>query len=161
MQEDINILKQAIINEIQSFEFYRMAGVSSKSEETKKAFEQLSNDEFIHVEWLQKLLNLLLKNSEEAFNVAFADNPPSPGIFPREQLQQNSSLTLAVFEIAIQMEKASIEFYQDALAKTQIPSAKQLYTLLTAWEDNHLKQFEAHYDSLKEDWWNEQNFQPY
>lgn len=161
MQEDIIILKQAIINEIEGFEFYRMAALSAQSEETKKAFEQLSKDEFIHVEWLQKLLALLLKNSDEAFDVAFADNPPSPGIFPREQLRKDPSLAIAVFGIAIQMEKASIEFYQDAQNKTQIVSAKHLFNLLANWEDNHLKQFEAHYDSLKEDWWGEQDFQPY
>lgn len=161
MLEDINIIKQAIINEIEGFEFYRMASEQEASEETKKAFEQLSKEEFLHVEWLQKLYDLLIKSKSEALEAAFADNPPSPGIFPREPLRQNPSLAMAVFGIGIQMEKASIEFYRDAEQKTQIPSAKRLFSLLAIWEENHLKQFTEHYEDLKTEWWDKQDFQPY
>jgi rubrerythrin len=68
---------------------------------------------------------------------------------------------MAVFGIGIQMEKASIEFYRDAEQKTQIPSAKRLFSLLAIWEENHLKQFTEHYEDLKTEWWDKQDFQPY
>ncbi len=68
---------------------------------------------------------------------------------------------MSVFSIGIQMEKASIQFYEEAKSKTQIEEAKKLYDLLIKWEKVHLEQFTEQYNIYKDEWWADQNFAPF
>ena len=68
---------------------------------------------------------------------------------------------MSVFSIGIQMEKASVQFYEEAKSKTRIEDAKKLYDLLIKWEKVHLEQFTEQYNIYKDEWWADQSFAPF
>jgi rubrerythrin len=43
--KELDIIKQAILNEIEGYEFYKMAAKQSGSKESEEAFNELANEE--------------------------------------------------------------------------------------------------------------------
>lgn len=162
LNEELNIISQAIMNEIEGYEFYRMAANQGGTHDSKQAFMELANEELKHAEYLEKLFQKVKKNEEDAIKLAFETDPPSPDIYNWKKVDKEyTSLAMSVFSIGIQMEKASIEFYEEAKARTKIEKARELYDLLIRWEKVHLEQFTEQYNIYKEDWWAEQGFAPF
>jgi len=58
----------------------------------------------------------------------------------------------------MEMERASVAFYDKAAKETSIEAARQLFEVLSKWEQVHLEQFSASYDLLIKEWWSEQGF---
>ncbi len=161
-KQELKIIKQAIINEIEGYEFYRMASEKETNKEAKEALLELANEELKHVEYLKELFDKIKIGDKEDFELAFLSNPPSPNIIDWEKLKsQNNSLAVSVFGIGIQIEKASVDFYEDAVKKTENKLAKKLYKLLVSWEKVHLEQFNEAYNYHKEQWWSEQGYAPF
>jgi rubrerythrin len=161
-KEELAIIKQAILNEIEGYEFYKMASEKETSKEGKEAFIELANEELKHVEYLQELFSKIKDGDEEDFQLAFLSNPPSPRIFDWKKIEVgNNSLAVSVFGIGIQIEKASIDFYQEAMVKTQNIMAKKLFEILVSWEKVHLNQFTDAYNFHKEEWWAAQGYAPF
>lgn len=161
-KEELKIIKQAIINEIEGYEFYRMASEKETNKEAKEALLELANEELKHVEYLKELFDKIKIGDKEDFELAFLSNPPLPNIIDWGKLKsQNNSLAVSVFGIGIQIEKASVDFYEDAMNKTENELAKRLYKLLVSWEKVHLGQFNDAYNYHKEQWWAEQGFAPF
>lgn len=162
VKKELEIIKQAIINEVEGYEFYRMASEQAGTNESHDALMELANEELKHVEFLQDLFNKLKTSSEDDRILAFDANPPSPDIYNWKKVgKQHTSMAMSIFGIGIQLEKASIEFYEKAKAETQIKEAENLYNLLIRWEHLHLDQFTTQYNSYKEDWWYDQGFAPF
>lgn len=159
LKRDIEVFKQAILNEVEGYEFYKMAAYNAGDDEVKKAFLDLANEELKHVEWLKDAFKKLSGNPEDHVKLADIENPPSPGIFKWENLQtKNASLAVSVFGIGMEMERASVKFYGEAAKETPYEAAKQLFEVLAKWEQNHLEQFSKAYDALIKDWWSDQGF---
>lgn len=162
LQEELEIIGQAILNEVEGYEFYKMAANQEATFASKQAFLELSNEEFKHVEFLKELFNKIKDGKEDELVLAHEVDPPSPEIYKWEKVDdKHTSMAMSVFGIGIQMEKDSIEFYKDAKARTQIEDAKKLYDLLIKWEKVHLEQFTEQYEMYKEDWWADQGFAPF
>lgn len=161
-EKELTIIKQAILNEIEGYEFYNMAAQQAGTSESKEAFKELANEELKHAEYLKELFNKIKDNPGDDFKLSFLENPPSPNIYDWKKLdKQYTSLAISVFGIGIQMEKASIDFYEDAKANTNYEEAKKFYDILIKWEKVHLDQFTEQYNIYKQDWWNEQEFAPF
>ncbi len=160
--KELDIIKQAILNEIEGYEFYRMAARQAESKESEEAFNELANEELKHAGYLRELFNQIKDGKEDDFALSFLSAAPSPKIFEWEKIgHQQTGLALSVFGIGVQMEKASIDFYEQAKQGTQYENARKLYEMLIYWEKVHLQQFNAQYNRYKEDWWNDQGFAPY
>lgn len=152
--DEISIIKQAIINEIEGYEFYRMAAKQTQSNNVQKAFLQLAEEEFMHVEWLKKFYSNISEGRDHSLHMAFVIEPPSPGLFNWDSIErQNISLAVSIYGISVHMEKASVDFYRQAAQKTQSPKLKHLYNTLIQWEKGHYEQFKNEYERLKEDYW--------
>lgn len=161
-KEELNVISQAIINEIEGYEFYRMAANQAGTGESKAAFLELAEEELKHVEYLKALFNKIKNGKEDELRLALEASPPSPNIYNWEKVsKEHTSLAMSVFSIGMQMEKASIEFYEDAKDKTTLEEARRLFDLLIKWERVHLEQFTQQYNIHKEDWWAEQSFAPF
>ncbi|MDN5351555.1 MAG: hypothetical protein PWQ12_474 [Clostridiales bacterium] len=155
---DIMIFKQAIINEVEGFEFYKMAAHNAGDESIRQSFLTLANEELKHIDWLKDAFQKL-GGAGEQVKLATFDAPPSPGIFKWENLKtQNANLSVSVFGIAIEMERASVAFYKEAQGKTSYEAARLLFEVLEKWEQGHLEQFSSVYDTLIKEWWNDQGF---
>lgn len=160
--DELHIISQAILNEIEGYEFYKMAANQAGTGESKEAFLELANEELKHVKYLEALFNKIKTSEEDDFKLALESSPPSPNIYNWKKVDKEfTSLAMSVFGIGIQMEKDSIKFYEDAKAKTKYPEAKRLYDLLIKWEYVHLEQFSEQYNMYKEDWWTDQGFAPF
>lgn len=159
---ELDVIKQAILNEVEGYEFYQMAANQAGTGDSKEAFMELANEELKHVEYLKLLFNKIKNSTEDDISLAFDAKPPSPDIYNWKKVDKEYiSTAMSVFSIGIQMEKSSIEFYEDAKAKTEIKEAKELYDLLIKWEYVHLEQFTNQYNSYKDQWWFDQGFAPF
>ena len=160
--QELMIIKQAIINEIEGYEFYNMASNKANSVEVKNAFLELAEEEMQHVTWLKDLFNKVKDDNIVDFQLALIAEPISPEIFKWDNIdRRDAAIAVSAFGIGIQMEKASIEYYEKAAQKTDLNEAKALYNILIKWEKVHLDKFASHYDDLKEEWWSEQGYAPF
>ncbi len=161
-KDELDVISQAILNEVEGYEFYKMAAEQKGTSDSKEAFLELANEELKHVEYLQKLFDSIKTGVEDDIRLAFEASPPSPDIYNWAKVDKEfTSLAMSVFGIGIQMEKASIEFYENAKKNTQFEEGKKLFDLLIKWEHVHLEQFTDQYNIYKEDWWADQGFAPF
>ncbi len=162
LQQELEVIKQAILLEVEGYEFYRLAANQVDHPSSKEAFIELGKEELKHAEYLKGLFNKLKSSEDDAITLAFLADPPAPSIFNWEKVDgQYVSTAMAVFGVAVQLEKASIEYYEDAKAKSSFEEAKKLYDILIGWEKVHLEQFTKQYNMYKEDWFETQGFEPY
>lgn len=161
LKEELNAIKQAIIHEVEGYEFYRLAAEQAKNTESKEAFMELAKEELKHADYLKELFDKI-QQGDEAFTLAFLADPPSPNIFNWDKVDgQYTSMAMSVFGIAIQLEKDSIIFYEKAFENSKFEEAKKLYQLLIKWEKVHLDQFTKQYEIYKEEWWSAQEYAPF
>jgi rubrerythrin len=159
---ELKTIKTAIINEIQGYEFYKMAANQAPTEEAKEALLILAQEEFNHIEWLKNLFDSIKNGKDDDFELSNLPDINLPNIFKWEKNNSNNySLAVSIYGIGIEMEKRSIEFYNEASKTTNIQRAKYLYELLEAWEKAHLSRFEKDYNDLMDEWWSEQGFAPF
>ncbi|MTI94011.1 MAG: rubrerythrin [Firmicutes bacterium] len=159
--DELQILRQAILNEQEGYDFYSLAAAQTDLEEAREAFGQLAAEELKHIEWLRDLYGKIKANDPESFDLSKVEQPPAPGLYDWQNIgRESGSLAVSVFGIGINMEKAAIDFYSRAAEKTQLPAARELYKILIRWENQHLEQFQQDYDTLREEWWEKQGFTP-
>lgn len=159
---EIQQVKQAILSEVEGYEFYKLAMGQANNSEVKAAFDNLAKEELKHVEWLNQLFEKLKDDEEDSFRLAAMPDPPSAEIFKWDNIDRNNAgLAVSVFSIGMQMEKASVEFYNEAAEKTNIEEAKKLYKILAQWEQVHYDQFAKEYETLKQEWWSDQAYAPF
>lgn len=162
LKQELDVISQAILNEIEGYEFYKMAANQVGQGDNKDAFMELANEELKHVKYLENLMDGLKDSKEDEIYLAHESNPPSPDIYNWNKVdKENISLAMAVFGIGIDMEKASIDFYKEAKENTEIEAARLLYDLLIKWEKVHLSQFIEQYEMYRDEWWEDQNFAPF
>ena len=129
-KDELDVISQAILNEVEGYEFYKMAAEQKGTRDSKEAFLELANEELKHVEYLQKLFDSIKTGVEDDIRLAFEASPPSPDIYNWAKVDiEFTSLAKSVFGIGWQMEKASIEFYEKAKKNTQFEEGKKLFDL--------------------------------
>jgi len=162
--EEIAIISQAILNEVEGSEFYKLASARAVSEGTKEALVELSNEEMQHADYLKKLWKYITGGGEFSLDSVLESGIliPSPEIYKWGKVGKESLETaMSVYSIGMQMEKDSIKFYENAKLKSlSLPVAK-FFDLLIKWEYVHLEQFENQYKMLTEEWWAEQGYAPF
>lgn len=163
-KEELSVISQAILNEIEGFEFYNMAAAQADTAGTKEAFTELANEELKHADYLKKLWKKLSDGNEFEIEdiIESGIDIPSPEIYRWDKVDKSStSVAMSIFGIGMQMEQSSIDFYEEAKNKLTSKASKDLIDLLISWEKVHLDQFSKQYSLLKEDWWSEQGFAPF
>ncbi len=160
MSKELELLKQAAINEQEGYEFYMMAAEDTGNQESKQALQELAQEEQNHKEWILDLYQKIESGSAEEFDFDQVE-APSPELFRWKNVPlDNTSKALSVFSIGVKMEYASVEFYKNAKEQTQDPEVKKLLDILIEWEQKHLTDFQNRYDDLQQEWWDEQRFSP-
>ena len=158
---ELEILKTAIINEVEGYSFYRLAAEKTEDPEVKEAFNTLAEEEVKHEEWLRNLYREISEGTESKDVETKRVKAQSPGIFKRENMNSESgSLEVSVLRIGILMEKASVDFYREAAEKTGNARAKEMYLNLVEWEKEHMDSLEKMYELAREEWWGRQGFSP-
>lgn len=161
-KEELDVISQAILNEVEGYEFYKMAAERIGKGDSKEAFLMLAEEELKHVKFLEDLMEQIKDSESAEIYLTYESNPPSPDIYKWEKIdKENTSLAMTVYGIGINMEKDSIDFYEKAKKNTKFEEAKELYDLLIRWEKVHLSQFEEQYEIYRREWWADQNFAPF
>lgn len=161
--EDVKILKKAILLEAEGEHFYRLAADNTSSHDVKQAFLFLAEEEKQHGIWLRRLMESMAP--DQKFDIKQLEDEAGmelPPIFDRSKTEEarRNTLEISVFHVGILIEKASLDYYRDAAAKTTNQDAKSLYEKLSVWEMHHLDELEKVYDSLTQDWFDHQSFSP-
>jgi len=161
-QKELELIKQAILNEIEGYECYKLAASQTETAGTKDAFLSLASEEMKHVEWLKDLYTAMKDNKTDDFDLATIQDPPSPHIFKWENVdRKNASMAVSVFSIGMQMEQSAVKYYTEAMGITENNVARQVYEKLIDWEKQHYIQFSDEYEILKKDWWMTQSYAPF
>jgi len=173
---DLDVLRQAILNEVEGIAFYNMAAERTTNSEVKEALIYLRDQEADHEKWLKHLFERLLQKKHfDLSYVAWLDiqyqhqcerqkKGQSPELFAkaREQFKdgklfQTATMDLAVFKVGALMEQAAIDFYSQAAENASSLEAKLLYERLVNWETDHLDTFNEIHETLTKEWL--QNFE--
>jgi len=164
MTKDLDVIRQAILNEDEGAAFYAMAAEKTSDETLKEAYSHLKDEELEHGTWLRSLYDrLLLKGAsanlewntlaEIMFNkdAEMRKQGKSPGLFSQADEKFEIAITdMAVFAAGALMERASIDFYTKASSETESEEAKKLYDVLVEWENVHLHELNTiHHDLMK------------
>ncbi len=158
---EIKILKTAILNEIEGEKFYKRAAQDTRDQDASTAFLSMAADERKHQDMLREMLSHLMSGTQMVLDILSLKGVPSPQIFSAtHNMETENAMEISVFHIAIMMEKASIDYYHQAANQTQNPEAKELYLSLADWEVTHLDSMEKIYDTLTENWWDHQSYSP-
>jgi len=71
LNDELLIIKTAIINEAESMEFYKMAAERAEVSDVKTAFLELSAEEELHMNWLKEIYKSLAHNAENNAGFSF------------------------------------------------------------------------------------------
>lgn len=154
----LEILKVAILNEVEGETFYRLAAEHLGSGEIQALLLHLADEEVKHQETLRKLHHELNIGQETDQDLDL-DEVPSTGIFDLMKLGRlKSNLEISVISAGILMEKASMDYYDRAATQTEQKAIRQLCRYLSRWEREHLEKLEKIYDYLQADWFDQQGF---
>jgi rubrerythrin len=160
-KDELFTIKQAILNEVEGYEFYKMAERQAENEDAKESFSILASEEMKHAQYLKELFDKM-KNEGEDFELAYLSDPPSPHIYDWTNYKfKKPSMAMSIYGTAVNLEKASIDFYETAKENTKNEEAGKLFDMLIRWENIHLQQFQKAYEISKEDWWNDQGYAPF
>lgn len=162
----IDILKTAIIMEKRGQAMYEEVVEKTNSEDVKKIFRTMADEENMHAKFLgEQLKSLMQNNSFVKQNLQGAGTDDS---IINEILTEKikSEINAAGFEAAaisaaIDMETKSIEVYKNRANISTDQNEKDLFNWLADWEKGHYEVLNKLDQDLKESIWNDNQFWPF
>lgn len=150
-KKHIEILRNAIIMEIEGVKFFSRAALRMKYPQAKDMFVSLAKQERWHVVVLEKELQSLEQGdgwvSPSSVAVTAA---PDDTVF-REAERAKGPLDpkageLAVLKFGIDVERKSVEYYRRAGSEIENATAREVFNWLVGEESGHLAILNAEYD---------------
>ena len=156
---ELNIVKQAILNEIESINYFKMSS-EQLGGEAKEVFLSLAHQSEEHVDYLNKLKSNIEK--DESTVIEKIKSSLEGKTFEWGKVDpENATMVLSVFNLGMNIKKVNIKFYEKAAARSEVPEAKGLYKELAYWENFQLTQIAKQYEELKSEWWSDQSYAPF
>ena len=149
--------KQAIQGEIEGRELYALAAGKVADAKAKEVFTNLSQEEHLHFEHLQKLARSYFEGKTlEAPQLGkletFAD-AQSP-IFSREfkNFVKDRHFEIATLSIGIKLELESARSYREMADSAPEKPLKDFFLFLADWEDGHYRALKQQISFLQENY---------
>jgi len=161
-------LKQALRNEIDGAEFYRMAAASARRDAVRQMYRFLMEEEERHREAIVDQMRRMAEGKGMKFGRAASERKAlakfkSP-LLTDDLVKEGSQVEgeVAALSIGMTLEKRAIAQFT-ALRKTAAGDARaeKVFSDLIAWEQDHLDVLTRHYDNLREMFWEEARFWPF
>lgn len=153
VDEQMNILRNAIDMEVEGREFFSKVAERMKYPRTKDMFRSLVKQEQRHVHVLEEELSRLQKGKGWAApsSVKEASGPTaSHKVFEGAKAQASAldpkAGELEVIKLGMDIEKRSIEYYRRAGEEVDSDEAKSVFNWLVGEEAGHLTILKAEYD---------------
>ena len=161
-------LKQALRNEIDGAEFYRMAAGSARRDAVRQMFRFLMEEEERHREAIRDQMRRMgegkpmkLRRSSAAKRALAKFKSP---LFSEDLVKAGTQAEgeVAALSIGMTLEKRAIAQFI-ALRKTVAgyALAEKVFSDLIAWEQDHLDLLTRQYDQMREMFWEEARFWPF
>jgi len=150
-KEHIEILRNAIIMEVEGEKFFSKAALRMKHPQAKEMFVSLATQERRHVRVLEEELQRLERgDSWISPSSVKGSAAPDDSIF-REAEGAKGPLDpkageLAVIKLGMEVERKSVEYYRRAGAEVENARAKEVFNWLVGEEAGHLAILNAEYD---------------
>jgi len=161
-------LKQALRNEIDGAEFYRMAAGSARRDAVRQMFRFLMEEEERHREAIVNQMKRMAegkpfrleRGAAERKQLGKFKNPLFTGDLVKASRQVEGEV--AALSIGMTLEKRAIAQFAALLRKVAGDApAEKVFTDLIAWEQDHLEVLTRQYDQLREMYWEEARFWPF
>lgn len=161
--KSIEVLKTAILMEKRGKAFYENVASQTQSEDVKKIFTMMAEEEQTHIEFLSKQFASYHKNHKFEKIDLQADAGVVELILSSEIKKQISaaSFEAAAISAAIDMETKAIEVYSKQANEATDANEKELFAWLAEWEKGHHKVLHELNEELKKDIWFDNHFWPF
>jgi rubrerythrin len=161
-------LRQALRNEIDGTEFYRMAAGSARHDGVRQMYRFLMEEEVRHrdaiVEQIRRLERgkpLRVARGAESRKGAVAFRSP---LYTDDLVKAGGQAEgeVAALSIGMTLEKRAIAQFAALQRKASgSPRVEKVFADLAAWEREHLEILTRQYDQLREMYWEEARFWPF
>ena len=137
-----NILKTAIVNEVEAYEFYKNAANKSKNTNLKATFTELAEEEKKHKVTLESFLNNETKqiHFKETEDYKISESVALP------KLTADMSFTEGI-ALAMKKEEDAMKMYQDFANASNNDVQKNMFLQLAIMEKGHKTRLEDIYSS--------------
>jgi rubrerythrin len=161
-------LKEALRNEIDGAEFYRMAAGAARRDAVRQMFRFLMEEEERHraaiVDQMQRLTEGRGMKFGRAASARKALAKFKSPLLTDDLVKEGRQVEgeVAALSIGMTLEKRAIAQFI-VLRKTAAGDARaeKVFSDLVAWEQDHLDVLTRHYDQLREMFWEEARFWPF
>ena len=161
-------LKQALRNEIDGAEFYRMAAGSARRDAVRQMFRFLMEEEERHREAIRDQLRRMAEGKPMKFGRSAAAKKAlakyKGPLFTEDLVKAGYQAEgeVAALSIGMTLEKRAIAQFTSLLRKVSGDArAEKVFSDLIAWERDHLEVLTRQYDQLREMYWEEARFWPF
>lgn len=158
-------LKKAMQAEADGHNFYKMAANSISDETGKETFDSLAKDEVDHFKFLKAQYDSFEKNGRPDMEAKlgkpseFEESPIFSEDFKKRLHDAHYEMT--ALSIGVQLELASIKFYESESAKATDKTVKKFYKELAEWETTHHRRLLKEQQELTEEYWQAGHFYPF
>ncbi len=161
-------LKQALRNEIDGVEFYRMAAGDARRDAVRQMFRFLMEEEERHREAILNQMQRLAEGKPMKFERSAAARKAlatfkSP-LYTEDLIKgsRQAEGEAAALSIGMTLEKRAIAQFT-SLRKSAAGDARavKVFSDLVAWEQDHLDLLARQYDQMREMFWEEARFWPF
>ncbi len=160
----LEILKRAILLEMQGKSFYEGMASATASEGVRTIFTIMAEEEEKH----KSVLSKKYREYETSGSTGSAVDLGSPEVFAEKVLSEKirSEIGAAGYEAAgigaaIELEKNAVKLYKEEAEKSGDEGVSTLFRELALWEQSHMTFLSNLYDDLIEESWNEADFWPF
>lgn len=163
-------LKAALMNEVDGREFYRMAAAGATSEGVREMFEFLAEEEERHYRALLEQAGRLAAGKPLRFRRNEADRKRlggfrtllvTPGVVADAGKAESE---IAALSVGMTLEKRAIRQFAALRKKAEWvgdEAAASVFSVLAAWEQDHLEMLSHRYGAIREAYWEEARFWPF
>jgi rubrerythrin len=165
MDATLAALQMAIQTEIDGYNFYQQFAEQTEDPNARAMFEQLAQDEVMHLELLRNTKAMLEESGEwAAYKGVSLDLVEGAPIFSRERVEQNVvayTSDLSALRVAFLIEKDAVDFYTRAADETDDPNGERMFRDLVKMEQGHLRLLEGEYNFLRGQFQAAMGFSPF
>jgi rubrerythrin len=160
--------KQALMNEVEGREFYRMAAANARLDGVRQMFTFLMEEEERHREAILEQIGRMAEGKparlvRKAAGKREIQKFRSPLFTPEFVARgKNAEGEAAALSIGLTLEKRAIEQFTALRRKVKGDAeAEKVVADLIAWEQDHLKLLARQYEQFREMYWEEARFWPF
>lgn len=158
-------LKTAIEAELTGYQFYRNAAKNTEDAKGKETFLRMAEEEMNHFNELRRQYKSVAEKGDYDFSKkpSAKDHRQTDSPIFSDEIKnriKESHFEVSVLTIGMKLELDAMKFYQSCADAAQSNEERQFYTELADWEKGHYQAFERELATLKEEYFQANNFIP-